>query len=376
MRIDKLKFSLLTLVILVISFQFSSIGLKEFYEPLRTGIMVLVVLLSIISLANYKVLANYKSVIVLPGIILLLFFAVLLVFSGVSTHDVDYSPVRDALLVVFVLLISITTEISETKLNRLKFIFVFTISISALSIPLFIGQGFQIEELYLPVPKNQLAPIFASAVIIGLYSFSKEENRMKKFILFLSFSSLILVLIVLRGRSALIALLFGLILYFIFVVRRIKYLLIAILILAVTFPLYFDFLYKSFFLNQNVNDINSISSGRTEVYLEGIEILSKSLLFGKMYSNLNTSYTIHNYLLKNLVEYGLLSLLFFYFYFRIFWSAIRGLYIENRAGRLNSILVLMLFLISLTEYTYPFAPGSSVFFTFILFGQTLKLNKI
>jgi len=376
MRIDKLKFSLLTLVILVISFQFSSIGLKEFYEPLRTGIMVLVVLLSILSLANYKVLANYKSVIVLPGIILLLFFAVLLVFSGVSTHDVDYSPVRDALLVVFVLLISITTEISETKLNRLKFIFVFTISISALSIPLFIGQGFQIEELYLPVPKNQLAPIFASAVIIGLYSFSKEENRMKKFILFLSFSSLILVLIVLRGRSALIALLFGLILYFIFVVRRIKYLLIAILILAVTFPLYFDFLYKSFFLNQNVNDINSISSGRTEVYLEGIEILSKSLLFGKMYSNLNTSYTIHNYLLKNLVEYGLLSLLFFYFYFRIFWSAIRGLYIENRAGRLNSILVLMLFLISLTEYTYPFAPGSSVFFTFILFGQTLKLNKI
>lgn len=376
MRIDKLKFSLLTLVILVISFQFSSIGLKEFYEPLRTGIMVIVVLLSIISLANYKVLADYKSVIVLPGIILLLFFAVLLVFSGVSTHDVDYSPVRDALLVVFVLLISITTEISETKLNRLKFIFVFTISISALSIPLFIGQGFQIEELYLPVPKNQLAPIFASAVIIGLYSFSKEENRMKKFILFFSFSSLILVLIVLRGRSALIALLFGLILYFIFVVRRIKYLLIAILILAVTFPLYFDFLYKSFFLNQNVNDINSISSGRTEVYLEGIEILSKSLLFGKMYSNLNTSYTIHNYLLKNLVEYGLLSLLFFYFYFRIFWSAVRGLYIENRAGRLNSILVLMLFLISLTEYTYPFAPGSSVFFTFILFGQTLKLNKI
>lgn len=376
MRIDKLKFSLLALVVLAISFQFSSIGLKEFYEPIRALIMVLVLMLSVISLGNYKALASHKSTIVLPGIILIFFFSILLIFSGVSSNEVDYSPIRDAILVVFVLMISITTDISTPKLNLLKFIFVATISISAVTIPLFIGQGFQIEEVYLPVPKNQLAPIFAAGILIGLYSLTTEKSKGRKLILLLSLSLLIVVLVVLRGRSALIALLFGLILYFIFVVKRIKYMIIVVLLLIVTFPLYFDYLYKSFFLNQNVDDINSISSGRTEVYLEGIEILSKSLLFGKMYSNLNTSYTIHNYLLKNLVEYGLLSLIFFYFYFRILWSAIRGLYLKNRGDRLNSILILMLFLISLTEYTYPFAPGSSVFFTFILYGQTLRLNKI
>lgn len=125
-------------------------------------------------------------------------------------------------------------------------------------------------------------------------------------------------LIMMRNRSSLIAIF---IVVIILIVKKItqkitlKKLLILILSSFVLFLfIQTEFFYitlkmisDSLFLNYNVNDLNSLSANRTDVYLYALHYIKENFLFGELISsNAFTSlYGFpHNYVLNKLVLYG------------------------------------------------------------------------
>src|SRR5690554_1577680 len=247
---SKMAYILFFILIIITALQFSSFGISEgMYEPLRNlivGVIVVVFLLSF----NRTTISYLSKINILKIHTIVLSFSVivLILISAFNVSDVRTSPIRDLAVSLAILMIGINMSISKKQFNSLLYLFVILYTVSALSIVFTYAQGFIINEFYLPIPKNQFAPAFGSALILSLYLLLKKGTKFKVVLLttaFLLFASLLII----RGRSVILAVFLTIMLFLLFYVRR-KGVVIATIILAMaSLPFIWQYVYDALFLN-------------------------------------------------------------------------------------------------------------------------------
>ena len=238
--------------------------------------------------------------------------------------------------------------------------------------------SFVIANQYMVDGKNQLGGILAVSGAMAFYLALCIEKR--KLCLFL-FSIAFIFLFIIRARSAITALLMF-VLFLVFRNYSLKKILIYILLLGIIFLLFYnnivEGIYLSFLGSKDVNDLDNISSGRIGRNIEGINYFFDNFFTGELLYPSNIA-LIHNYLLLRFVRYGIWAFPFAILYFYIIIFILKNI---RRASVVNFeqigvYLLIIPFIISLLEPSFPFGPGSVQVFTYILFGYSLnKISKL
>lgn len=369
---NKLSYYFFILLLFITSLQFSPIGLDEnYYDILR---LFIIGGIGILFMTTFKSpIRIYREIPLLKTHTFYLFISSVVVFVlHAFGADASFSPLRDLLISLVILMIGINMELNLKQFKTLITVFIVFYTISALSIVFTYAPGFVIQEQYLAIPKNQLAPVYGVSVIIALY-FAFKQKGIGKWIYY-SFAVLLLAsLLVIRGRAVIVAVFFTTLIFIVYYIRNIKYQFIIVVLIMISLPFIGQYIYDSLFLNYDITDLDSISTGRMERNVMGVEFFLKYPIAGEL-RNLFKGSTIHNYILITLVSYGaFIGSLILIIYFKYIMTVIKS--IRNNTFKLVEVAplaMLVLLIVSLFEYTYPYAPGSAVFFPFFLMGQYLK----
>ena len=249
-------------------------------------------------------------------------------------------------------------------------------TLSALSYVLVFGFG--IHEQYLVDYKNQLAPLFSVLVLLAV-SHTINSSRYK---ILMSLCALLLIVVIgiLRARTVLIAASSCVMLYLFLsqkISTKVKLLVTGFVIAFIVSNM--DLILEIFISGKQGTDLNSISSGRVSRISDGLEFLSKdnNLLTGSLWGEQYDKGIVHVFLLNLWIEYGIIlsfpiALFYFVFLGRVISQSFkRGDGFGGR-DRVMPIIILLLFIVSFNEYSYPFSPVSSVFLSYLLYGVDLR----
>lgn len=238
--------------------------------------------------------------------------------------------------------------------------------------------GFQIMDQYLTDSKNSLGAMLATASF-SFYYLSRSFE--KPFLRFASLALALLALVVvvtIRARMAMLSLFLVGMFYYFLVKRNNNFLIGLIVISIVVFfgtlllpDSVFRYFENSFTAGTQGEDI---SSGRFSTYQEAIDYLSQHPFLGDIKRETQISW-IHNYLLLKLYNFGVLFswpilILFFTIVIRAIKNSLKQN--PNSSEGFGNVCLLIPFLISLAEPTFPFGPGTVTVFNFIMFGAALK----
>ncbi|MFV0180239.1 hypothetical protein OBK28_11765 [Empedobacter falsenii] len=370
----KLKLFFLQLLIICLSFQLSYWGLSpSVYSILRIINIILILILFSLSLKDILNIFYKSSLYNIVFYFIALNISITLILNGLKT--VEYNLVLEVVMVFIIILISLTFNLNERELVNLCLLFLILTAFSSLSIVYYYAPGFVINEQYLPVPKNQLAPIYSISSIVGIYLFFKSNSKLK-YVYMLFSLILLLSILTIRGRAVIVSYALSLILMLVFFIKSNKirlYVSLAFILLTI---LFYDKIYDSLFLNYDTTNLDSISTGRFSTYEESLILITEYPFFGEIgYNKINT-YTTHNYLLNVLIKYGLIGgLVLIGIYFLILRKVCIAIFRNNfKIYEIGLLPIFILFVVSFFEYSFPYSPGSSTFFAFFLFGQYLKNN--
>lgn len=291
------------------------------------------------------------------------------------------SDVRSIAICLVAIMIGWQLNLGEKELHHILLIYsVMTLFVGMMQVVSNIG-GFQILNQYETDNKNALGVMLSNAVVIfvmmGLNSPFKKIGKILLIVLaVLSF----VVLLTIRARSATLA---AVILFCYIFYKRYKghnlilYAALTLLLFLgvyLVFPSSYDYIYDSFF--QNFEDGGDISSGRIERNVIAWRFLSNHIILGNLNQNVQLE-TVHNYLLNRVSEFGVLfvlpiMILYIYLWIRAMAETMKS---NSRINQhLGYYLLLLPFIISLTEYTFPYGPGTATVFNFILFGVALRFS--
>ena len=369
---ERIKRFLLTLLLLLIVFQLSPIGLGDHYETFRYGIMAVTGVLFLFSW-NTKViwridLFKYFAFVMLIEVVLLGAFF----FVGA---DVTWGPIGNLIMVFMFMLISFM-NLSVRQYKWILNLFIVGALFSGISIIFTYGNGFVINDLYMPVPKNQIAPVLAAGFFVAFFCGNNTQKVKEKYIYWTMAFLLFVCICVFRARANMVAVVLGLIVYFIFYKRKIGLLLFAGICAAfiIIFTPLGGFVYDAFFANYDASDLNSLSAGRTDTYQASLRFIGDHWLLGALYVEQDFYHQgiVHNYLLYTLENYGVFGgglLIFFYLYLLL---EIGKRNIQNKSNELYVVgcfVFIVPLIVSFFEYTYPYAPGSAVFMSYFCLGQ-------
>ena len=244
--------------------------------------------------------------------------------------------------------------------------------------------GFVIKDQYIRDNKNSLGVELSTAIII--YLILGISNKKKLFYKIVAFSLAILtfvILITIRARSSTLATLL-IVMYFVYVTYKNNYkknyalriigLLFVLGIVIVLLPETFgDYIYNSFYQNHE----EDLSSGRFDRNRAAIQFLKRNPYFGNLMAQ-ETLVWIHNYPLLKLFENGIffsIPIVILYLYILVF--TIRRSFVKNMTLRSVGYTVLIIpYMISLAEPTFPFGPGTATVMNYILFGVALRDSYI
>lgn len=372
---SKISYYLVILILLVAALQFSSFGIiDEIYSMLR---LLLIGGIGVLFLISFKNPLNYyfKVPVFAVHFICLIFFSVLLFVAYTLEANVSFKPAVDLGISLMILMIGYNINISENQFKKLGAIFIILFTFSAISIIITFASGFIIHDHYLPIPKNQIAPVYGVAFIISLY-FAFKEKSFFKWIYYILAGLLLMCLLVIRGRAVIVAVLFTTYLFLFHFIEDKRYRIIVIALILLSLPFVGQYIYDALFLNYDITDLDSISAGRMERNIMGLQFLFDNPLKGELVNKFSGG-IIHNYILISLVSYGMilapLLLVIYFLYIYIVMKAIRGNNFEYYEVGLLAMTILLI--VSFFEYTYPYSPGSAVFFPFFLTGQFLRVDK-
>ncbi len=239
--------------------------------------------------------------------------------------------------------------------------------------------GFVIRDLYVADNKNSLGVMLVSSAVVLLFlGLNHTRKGIGKLLFFVGAILVFAVLLTIRARAA--TLTTGIMLLFILYERYkgkyfFLYLLVGIMVFVVAFLILpdslKDFMYNSFFQNYEGRDI---TAGRMERNNSAIGFLSYHIFLGNLDQNVSIGW-IHNYPLNRTFEFGIvfvIPILVLYLYLLI--AAIKNTIKSNSRNNYNIgyYLLLIPFVISMAEPTFPFGPGTATVFNFIVFGASLR----
>lgn len=386
----KIKGVFISILVILTIIQQMPIIKDLYYEQIRGLLYFLFGLLTAISLISFNRIIKYKtfrffSLVILYGFVL----AIIIYFF---TQNVSDFNVGEIVVPYGVLICSLSTYFTNIQIRRLLRAYIILATILGISSVFYYGDGFIITQSYFLEAKNQIGPLLGIATVMTEVWLVKEQGASikKRVALFLLFIVLLFSIVFIRNRSSLVGI-FGITCLLSGSVLRGKktikfyllltFLLIGVIIATLTgvFDGLIDIFINSLTMNYDVADLDSLSAGRTDVYLQAIDFIKNNFFLGEMGGTEFISTTFpHNYVLNKMVELGVLGSLLFlslYFYFWIF--VIKNLFFKGTKYLYGIPLWVMLFslIISLFEYTYPYGPGTSQLMVWFMLGQQLNNAK-
>lgn len=311
---------------------------------------------------------------VLFGVFSFAMYFVLLIFFQTSEN----SDVKNVFMALTFILIGYSSRLSQKGWVMALLCYSIVVLYSTMMQIMQNLGGFVIQDLYLQYGKNQLGLITASVAIATCFRGLTEKNKKLMFILLLIACLALVFTITIRARAAFIStfMILSLLIYKKFKMIKsnsAKPFIVVFIVLAIISVLCLDsvnnYIVSSFTQNQGTD----ITSGRLERNAIAINIISESPLLGNLL--LVESYpSVHNYLLRILSSYGFIGAIFLvclYIYFAVY--SIRHM-VNSKLdfNKIGYFIILLPFILSMEEPTYPYAPGTAVIFPFVLFGYSLK----
>lgn len=338
------------------------------------SLFAILLMLSVVSTPSFKSRLSFRYLIY----IVLTTITAIAIYAFWS-NDLMFEDLRSILIVFAAILIGRSLHPTRTQMMVIMSLFSFAVLFAAfMQVRINIG-GFRIEEQYLVDGKNRLGAMLASSsVSLLLLYYDKKDGINHKLalnIFYLACFAISIVLIVtIRARAALLAIIVMLVLIIYLTKRKYFLLYMAILVPVVVLLLYFM---PDYILNYVSDSISAgtqrrgLFSGRTETYKAAIQVIRNNPFLSDVKNNLPDIGWVHNYPLLKLYNYGLLfswPLLGLYIY-----SFVHSLK-ESVANKIDDCfaggytILIVPFMISLLEPTFPFGPGTVTVFNYILLG--------
>lgn len=303
-----------------------------------------------------------------------IFFVGIFVSAIYNKHEM-LSDLRSIAIVIASILVGWTVRVSRRQLSFILFIFGLTALFSGLSQVFSNIGGFQIEDQYLVDSKNSLGAMLATAGVAFLFLWKNLSIKTLRSVSLVCAIVGLVVIVTIRARSALLAVMIVSVIYIYYFSKNRRNTVMTFIFIAMALSALIlipsdinEYLYNSIFSGTQADDV---SSGRIGVYEAALQFLSQNILVGNIENNHHLPW-IHNYLLLNLYEYGVFfswPILCFYFYLLI--HSIKYL-IRTKVGfqYIGYTIVLIPYVISMLEPTFPFGPGTVTVINFILLGMT------
>lgn len=309
--------------------------------------------------------------------IAMLFLLMLFKFWGLK---VDFTGIMAIANAFMAMCVGHETKLGVKYLKPLLIFFAFVAVVIGYGAVKFYLGNFSLEsDLYLLDGKNQIGVLVSIAAFAMLYLFIMYNNKTMKVATILLFLILFALLIIIRCRTALVAFLLAafIVLHKVLSGKHLTllYMVFIILFLAMSESI-MGIVQNVFIEDRNVTDINDLTTGRTDRNLDAIEYIPEHLIDGEM---VTASYIelIHNYMLKNLVSYGIWCLPMLICYFMLIYKVFKQTILSKNPTLYDIgyyVLIIPLFC-SLLEPGAPFGPGSMYVLTYILLGISLRQIK-
>ena len=257
-------------------------------------------------------------------------------------------------------------------------VFCITVLFSGIMQVIMNNGGFVIANQYLTDAKNSLGAMLATSCFLSVYLFLNFSKRISKYLAMALVLLTFLVMVTIRARMAVVA--FGFIgLYYYFLIKKNRNIILTLLICAIILFVgilfmpssIVNYLEASFTAGTQSEDF---TSGRMYTYLQAISYLSQNPLFGNV-QKLNQIGWIHNFPLLKIYDYGLLfswPILVLYVYICIHAVILSRRFEPLSITCLGSTCLLIPYMISMAEPTFPFGPGTVTLINFILLGMAEK----
>ncbi len=309
----------------------------------------------------------------------LIVFCFLITFTFYG-KDTMLSDVRSIAICLVAIMIGWQLNLDENKFKVLLLSFsILTLFVGFMQIMRNIG-GLQILDQYQTDNKNSLGVMLSScAIVYFIMGLNRAQKGFAKIMLFVLFVLTLLVLLTIRARAAMIATV--LVLLYMFYERFkgknfVYYLLIAAFVVIIVFfllpPVAKEYVYNSFFQHQE----GDFTSGRIERNSVALQFLKDHIFIGNLNQNIKVD-QIHNYPLNRLFEFGIvfvfpILLLYFYILMKAIVKTVKS--DNHNTHNIGYYLLLIPFIISLAEPTFPFGPGTATVFNFLVFGLALRYS--
>ncbi len=294
--------------------------------------------------------------------------------------------IRPLTICLIALAVGWRLDLDDIKLRNILLVFsISTLYIGFVQIYTNIG-GFVIENQILADNKNALGLMLASSITILTYiAFEKQSKKNWTILYWIAIVALFAVILTIRARTATLVAFFSVLLILYRKIHKSYFVLIVVLIPVLVFlaMLIFpsnitDYIISSFYSGYEGRDI---TSGRFYRNQMAIDYLSYHPFLGNLQHSSKDFGWIHNYPLLQLYNNGLIfafPILGLYVY--LFVLIIKRVFISkiNNIREIGFYAVLIPFVVSLSEPTFPFGPGTATVFNFIFFGIALKhmwMNK-
>lgn len=389
--VSKYKTLLIAGIILTVIQQMPIIR-DRFYGEIRLALYLLFALVSVKALASIALQKLPRLMKLFMGVIVLLALE-LLVFQLLNWRSSIFELTE--LLIPFGIMISAySLDFEKNETDALTLVYAVLAVLMGVSLVLFYGGGFVLREQYIAgTSKNQTGPILGIASVVVFDRILMIDLNCPHSIRKFAWLTLLLLgaissLIVVRNRAGLVAVMFAFLIMSISRSRRrptLVALIIATVIILFLFVLSYlgflnplvDIIVKAFTLNYDLRDLDSLSAGRWNIYIQGIEYVQLHPFFGELGASERFFGTPHNYILNKWVRYGLIgSLPFVVFYVYLFVFILITILSRSKKETQSAIWLLLLGLIvSFFEYTYPYGPGVSQVMVWFMLGKFIRDEK-
>lgn len=348
------------------------------YGLLSNGLLVILAITTIMVISINRVINN--------GFLLVFFFVLLvniiqtLVFyaAGMRIRWADFL----SLIYIFLFIsIGYCLPIQKEKWDGLIKLFSFlSVSLGVLSVFYYLGSISLLTDMYAIEAKNQIGQVVAMgcmALVIICFRFPIKKRWFWLMVMIVGIVSLF----VIRCRTAMLAFLICFFIYLFKVAKNTTnkvWIFILPLVLMLVFLVFQDkifvFFEEAFVGNKNIDDINSLSTGRMERNIQGLSFVLQHPFYGEL-KGASDIPQIHNYIINRLTAYGIFSFPYLFLYFLVLVKVIKSWKGDN-TNVIGGLLLTIPFISSLLEPGAPFGPGMVQVFPYLLLGMSMKSTYV
>lgn len=329
---------------------------------------------------NFKSMLKPKMVRVCWLLLLLVFLWYLITFS-LFGRRIMLNDIRSILICLIAIMIGWQMDLDKKRFYIMLLVFAsLTLFVGLMQVVTNVG-GFVILDQYQADNKNSLGVMLVTSGIIYLVlALNAKSKRIVQIGLFALVVFALVILLTIRARAATLTI--GIVLLYIFYERFkgknfVFYLLIGVFVVVMIFLFMPEsikqYVLASFTQNYEGGDI---TAGRASRNRDALAYLSQHIWLGNIRREIDIP-QIHNYPLNRTFEFGIVfafPILLLYLYLLIN-TTVKTIKSDNRnTQNIGYYLLLIPFIISMAEPTFPFGPGTATVFNFITFGLALRYS--